>query len=128
MYTTSSKNFKKKVLLSTSYSIESDGPRIWSGVDDCFIRKAASQSLSFAQKIMAERDIKINEKTIKGRFSMNFGLKSLRLAKKSRLAKVMIKQHLEFAETFGWGREMRENVLFSEEYSIKQFSLRKYRV
>ena len=70
-------------------SKRSGHPRISSSRDDLVIRKIVSQSpMGSAKKIpvgMAERGIKISEKTIRHRLSMDFGLKSYRPALKPRL-------------------------------------------
>ena len=60
---------------------------------------------------------------------MEFGLKSYRPARKPRLTKTMKKKQLDFAKRHaGWNTEMWKRVLFSDESSVKQFSVRRYRV
>ena len=112
-------------------SKRSGRPRISSSRDDRFIRKVVSQSpMSSAKKIqagMAERGINMSEKTIRRRLSVDFGLKSYRPAQKPRLTEAMKKKRLEFAKRhLDWDTKMWKNVLFSDESSMKQFSVRKY--
>ena len=76
---------------------------------------------------MAERGIKISEKTIRRRLSLNFGLKSYRPAQKPRLTEAMKKRRLEFAKKhLDLNTKMWKKVLFSGGSSIKQFSAQKY--
>ena len=70
--------------------------------------------MSSAKKIqvgMAERGIKINEKTIRRRLSMDFGLTSYRPAQKPRLIEAMKKKRLEFAKkNLEWNTKVWKNV------------------
>ena len=78
---------------------------------------------------MAERGIKISEKTIRRRLSMDLPLKLYKPTQKPRLTEAMKKKCLEFAKKhLDWDAEMRKNVLFSDKFSIKQISARKYQV
>ena len=75
-------------------SKKSGRPRISSIRDDRVIRKVVSQSLmSSAKKIqaeMAERSIKISEKTIRRRLSMDFGhLGILAITRSSRMLEIL---------------------------------------
>ena len=125
------KKFRKENTFKDSK--RSGRPRISSSRDDRFIRKVVSQSpMNSAKKIqagMAERGINMSEKTIRRRLSVDFGLKSYRPAQKPRLTEAMKKKRLEFAKRhLDWDTKMWKNVLFSNESSMKQFSVRKYRV
>ena len=113
-------------------SKRSGHPRISSSRDDRVIRKVVSQSpMSSAKKIpvgMAQRGIKISEKTIRYRSSMYFGLKSYRPAQKPRLTKAMKRSAWSLQKHYDCDTEMWKNVLLSDESSLKQFSARKYQV
>ena len=78
---------------------------------------------------MAERDIKISEKTIRRRLSIEFGLKSYRPAQKSRFTEAMNKKRLKFAKNILTGTQRcKKMFFFSDGSTIKQFSSQKYRV
>ena len=85
------KKFQNEVIFEDSQ--RSDHPRVSSSRDGRVIRKIVSQfPISSAKKIlvgMAERGIKISEKIVSDRFSMDFGLKSYRPAQKPRLSEGM---------------------------------------
>ena len=78
---------------------------------------------------MAERGIKITEKTFRHWLSIDFGLKSYRPAQKLRLTEAMKKKAFGVCRKhLDWDTEMWKNVLFSDGSSIKQFTAQKYQV
>ena len=71
----------------------------------------------------------VSTKTIQRRLSLEFGLKSRKLARKPRLTEAMKKKRLDFAKRHAdWNTEIWKRVHFSDESSLSQFSVRKYRV
>ena len=68
-------------------------------------------------------------KAIQRRLSLEFGLKSCKPVQKPRLTRTMKKKRLDFAKRHAsWDIEMSKKVLFSDEPSVQQFFVRRYRV
>ena len=72
---------------------------------------------------------KVSTRTVQRRLFTEFGLKSHKPARKPRLTEGMKKKRLSFAKAHAhWTVDMWKKVLFSDESSMKQFCVRKYRV
>ena len=76
-------------------------PRVTTSSEDRLMREAVTHSsMSTSKKIQAklmETGTAVTTKTIHRKFSMEFGLKSCKLAQKPRLAQAMKKKRLDFA-------------------------------
>ena len=71
----------------------------------------------------------VSTKTIQRRLSLEFGLKSCKLARNPRLTEAMKKKRLNFAKRHAdWNTEIWKRVLLSDKSSVSQFSFRKYGV
>ena len=78
---------------------------------------------------LQKRGCKVSARTVQRRLFTEFGLKSRIPARKPLLTENMKKKRLSFAKAHAhWTIDMWKKVLFSNESSIKQFSLRKYRL
>ena len=108
-------------------------PKVTSPREDRLMHKVVTRSpMSSSEKIQAkliDTGTAVSTKTIQRRLSLEFGLKSCKPARKPRLTEAMKKKRLDFAKRHAdWNTEMWKRVLFSDESSVSQFSVRKYRV
>ena len=97
------------------------------------MRKIVTRSpMTSGEKIrsqLQERECKVSTRTVQRRLFTKFGLKSHKPARKPRLTEGMKKKRLSFAKAHShWTVDMWKKVLFSDESSMKQFCVRKYRV
>ena len=85
-----------------------------------------SSPMSSSKKIQAkliDTGTAISTKTIQRRLSL------LKSCQRPRLTEAMKEKRLDFAKRHAdWNTEMWKRVLFSDESSVSQFSVRKYRV
>ena len=108
-------------------------PKIFSLRDKRLMRKIVTRSpMTSGEKIrsqLQERGCKVSTRTVQRRLFTEFGLKSHKPAQKPRLTEGMKKKRLSFAKAHAhWTVDMWKKVLFSDESSMKQFCVRKYRV
>ena len=108
-------------------------PKVTSRREDRHMHKVVTRSLvSFSIKIQAklvDTSTVESTKTIQRKLSLEFGIKSCKPARKPRLTESMKKKRLDFAKRHAdWNTEIWKRVLFSDESSVSQFSVRKYRV
>ena len=101
--------------------------------DDHIIKKIAMRSpLSSSKKIRKElfqAGVNISRSTVSRRLNMKFGLKACKPARKPRLSSLMKKKRLSFAKAHrSWTSEDWGKVLFLDESSVQQFSVRVLRV
>jgi len=76
-----------------------------------------------------ERGTLVGTKTIQRRLSLDFGLKSCKPTRKPRLTQAMKKKRFDFAKRHAsWDTDMWKKVLFSDESTVPQFSVRRYRL
>ena len=100
-------------------------PKVTSSREDRLMHQIVTRSpLSSSKKIRAklmDTGTAVSFKRIQRWLSLEFELKSYRPARKLRLTETMQKND-------DWNTEMWKRVLFSDESSVNQFSVRKYRV
>ena len=108
-------------------------PKIFSPRDKRLMRKIVTRSpMTSGEKIrsqLQERGCKVSTRTVQRRLFTEFGLKSHKPARKPCLTEGIKKKRLSFAKAHAhWTVDMWKKVLFSDESSMKQFCVRKYRV
>ena len=108
-------------------------PKVTSRREDRLMHKMVTRSpMSFSKKIQAKlinTGTVVSTKTIQRRLSLKFELKSCKPARKPRLTEALRKKRLDFAKRHAdWNTGIWKRVLFSDESSASQFSVRKNRV
>ena len=112
---------------------KSGKPRKITSRDDTSMKHAVAQSpTSFCKKIRFHLLLKVTNasiSTISSRLIKEFDLKSYKSTNKLRLTSQMIKKRFEFAKKhIDWSIEDWKKVLFSDESTFQQFTIRKNHV
>ena len=108
-------------------------PKVTSRRVDRLMHKVVTRlPMSSSEEIQAkliDTGAAVSIKTIQRKLSLEFGLKSCKPARKPRLTEAMKKKRLDVDKRHAdWNTEIWKRVLFSDESSVSQFSVRKYRV